>query len=110
MAVRPVELEILLAYGADRWKKNARGATAAEELAVRLVSALHAKEGANDIFAKSSSSIGKRMSAGCIMKEVTLGKKKARQKGTDKGDNEAEHLIKMLKGLSRTRLGARSKI
>ena len=81
MAVRPVELEILLAYGADRWKKNARGATAAEELAVRLVSALHAKEGANDVFAKSSSSSnGKRMSAGSIMKEVTLGKKKARQK------------------------------
>ena len=112
MAVRPVELEILLAYGADRWKKNARGATAAEELAVRLVSALHAKEGANDVFAKSSSSSsnGKRMSAGSIMKEVTLGKKKARQKGTNKGDNEAEHLIKMLKGLSRTRLGTRSKI
>ena len=111
MAVRPVELEILLAYSADRWKKNARGATAAEELAVRLVSALHAKEGANDVFAKSSSSSnGKRMSAGSIMKEVTLGKKKARQKGTNKGDNEAEHLIKMLKGLSRTRLGTRSKI
>ena len=54
-AVRTVELEVLLAFGADRWKRNKEGANPAEALASRLVSQLHAGHDwlSNDLVAAS---------------------------------------------------------
>ena len=101
-AVRPIELEILLAYGADRWKRNNRQATPAEELAVRLVSALHQQNGAEDVVGGNAGKNNRRKSADTIMKEGEHMKKNRR---TNDGLSEAEHLGKMLNGLSRTRIG-----